>query len=89
MITEMDRSPLIAADRLPDVEGTAATNALPMLEPARHERADAARNRAAILEAAEGLVGDRGADGVTMDRSRAPPGSARARCSATSAIAAA
>jgi AcrR family transcriptional regulator len=42
-------------------------NALPMLEPARQERADAARNRAAILEAAEGLVAVRGADGVTMD----------------------
>jgi AcrR family transcriptional regulator len=63
----MDRSPVIAAGRLPDVEGTAAMNALPMLEPARQERADAARNRAAILEAAEGLVAVRGADGVTMD----------------------
>ena len=63
----MDRSPVSTADRLPGVEGTAATHVLPMLEPARHERADAARNRAAILEAAEGLVADRGADGVTMD----------------------
>jgi len=38
-----------------------------MLEPLRHERADAARNRTAILSAAELLVAQRGADGVTMD----------------------
>jgi AcrR family transcriptional regulator len=41
--------------------------ALPMLEPLRHERADAARNRSAILQAAERLVELRGADAVTMD----------------------
>jgi AcrR family transcriptional regulator len=39
-----------------------------MLEPLRHERADAARNRAAILEAAERLVAGQGADAVTMDQ---------------------
>jgi AcrR family transcriptional regulator len=38
-----------------------------MLEPVRHERADAARNRLAILDAAERLVARRGADSVTMD----------------------
>ena len=38
-----------------------------MLEPLRHERADAARNRSAILQAAERLVEMRGADAVTMD----------------------
>jgi AcrR family transcriptional regulator len=39
---------------------------LPLLEPTR-ERADAARNRSAILCAAERLVAQRGADCVTMD----------------------
>ena len=38
-----------------------------MLEPVRHERADAARNRVAILAAAERLVVERGADCMTMD----------------------
>jgi AcrR family transcriptional regulator len=38
-----------------------------MLEPVRPERADAARNRVAILQAAERLVASRGADLVTMD----------------------
>lgn len=41
---------------------------LPMLEPVRHERADAARNRATILAAAEALVAERGAQCVTMDQ---------------------
>jgi AcrR family transcriptional regulator len=53
------------------VEGTAATaalHALPMLEPTRHERADAARNRVAILQAAERLVAAEGAGTVTMDQ---------------------
>jgi AcrR family transcriptional regulator len=49
------------------VDGTAEQRALPMLEPARQERADATRNRVAILEAAEGLVAERGAGAVTMD----------------------
>jgi len=40
---------------------------LPMLEPVASERADAARNRNAILCAAERLVSQRGADCVTMD----------------------
>jgi AcrR family transcriptional regulator len=39
---------------------------LPLLGPDRHERADAARNRNAILCAAERLVSQRGADCVTM-----------------------
>jgi AcrR family transcriptional regulator len=68
----MDRSPLRLADRLLDVEAPVETNAiplsLPMLEPARQERADAARNRLAILEAAERLVAARGAGAVTMDQ---------------------
>jgi AcrR family transcriptional regulator len=71
MITEMDRSPVITPDRLLPVEGTAATrglHALPMLEPTRHERSDAARNRVAILQAAERLVAEEGAGTVTMDR---------------------
>src|SRR4029077_10874700 len=67
MLTQMDRSPVIPTDRLRDVEGPAAPMSLPMLEPVRHERADAARNRLAILQAAERLVAERGADSVTMD----------------------
>jgi AcrR family transcriptional regulator len=39
-----------------------------MLEPVRRERADAARNRAMILSAAERLVGQHGAQLVTMDQ---------------------
>lgn len=39
-----------------------------MLEPVRHERADAARNRARILAAAERLIAVRGAADVTMDQ---------------------
>jgi AcrR family transcriptional regulator len=39
-----------------------------MLEPVRHERADAARNRATILAAAEALVAEHGAQCVTMDQ---------------------
>jgi AcrR family transcriptional regulator len=50
------------------VEGNVAQRGLPMLEPVRHERADAARNRATILAAAEALVGERGAQCVTMDQ---------------------
>src|SRR5271165_6723835 len=63
----MDRSPVITADRLPGVDGHVGGAALPMLEPPRVERADAARNRAAILAAAERLVVERGADCMTMD----------------------
>jgi AcrR family transcriptional regulator len=37
------------------------------LETERHERADAARNRARILEAAAALVGERGIENVSMD----------------------
>ncbi len=45
-----------------------------MLEPVRVERADAARNRLAILHAAGELVARRGADGVTMDKVAATAG---------------
>lgn len=41
---------------------------LPLLAGARAERADAARNRAAIIEAAERLLRDHGAEAITMDR---------------------
>jgi AcrR family transcriptional regulator len=40
---------------------------LPLLEPHRRERADAVRNRAAILCAAQRLVSQRGVEAVTMD----------------------
>jgi AcrR family transcriptional regulator len=50
------------------MEGDAGVRALPMLEPARPGRADAARNRIAVLEAAENLVAGQGADAVTMDQ---------------------
>jgi AcrR family transcriptional regulator len=50
------------------VEGNVAQRGLPMLEPVRHERSDAARNRATILLAAEALVAEHGAQCVTMDQ---------------------
>ena len=68
MLTQMDHSPQSFGDRLGDVEGDVSLHELPMLEPARRGRADAARNRVAVLEAAERLVATEGADGVTMDQ---------------------
>jgi AcrR family transcriptional regulator len=68
MLTQMDRSPETTTDTLHAVGGHVALPALPMLEPVRHERADATRNRLAILAAAERLVTERGADAVTMDQ---------------------
>jgi AcrR family transcriptional regulator len=47
---------------------TAQPVLLPMLEPTRRGRADAARNHATILAAAERLVAAAGADAVTMDQ---------------------
>ncbi len=41
---------------------------LPLLEPARLPRADAVRNRAAILAAAQRLIRECGPDGITMER---------------------
>jgi AcrR family transcriptional regulator len=67
MLTQVDCSPVNTADRLRPVEDHAGGAALPMLEPVRAERADAARNRVAILAAAERLVAERGADCMTMD----------------------
>jgi AcrR family transcriptional regulator len=40
---------------------------LPLVEAPRRERADAARNRQALLEAATRLLRERGAEGITMD----------------------
>jgi AcrR family transcriptional regulator len=40
---------------------------LPLLESSRRERADAARNREALLEAARRLLHERGPDGLTME----------------------
>src|SRR5450759_614817 len=67
MLTQMDRSPETCAGRLTRVEGRLALPALPMFGAPRPERADAVRNRLAILEAAEALVARRGAGCVTMD----------------------
>jgi AcrR family transcriptional regulator len=64
----MDRSPVIVPGSIPQVEGNVVQRGLPMLEPVRHERADAARNRATILAAAEALVAEHGAGCVTMDQ---------------------
>ena len=69
----MDRSPLGIENRLagmPKIGNPQETAplALPMLGGARHERADAARNRATILAAAERLVAAEGASVITMDR---------------------
>jgi AcrR family transcriptional regulator len=63
----VDHSPEITKTQLQAVEPPLGLPALPLLEPTRHERADAARNRIAILCAAERLVSQRGADCVTMD----------------------
>jgi AcrR family transcriptional regulator len=41
---------------------------LPQIAGMRAERIDAARNRAAILEAAERMLRDQGAEAITMDR---------------------
>jgi AcrR family transcriptional regulator len=68
MLTQMDHSPVITSGTLRNVSGNAVPGALPMLEPVRHERADAARNRATILAAAEALVAAKGAANVTMDQ---------------------
>jgi AcrR family transcriptional regulator len=68
MLTQMDRSPLSIENRLAIVPATDQPIALPMLGATRHERADAARNRATILAAAERLVAADGAAVVTMDR---------------------
>jgi AcrR family transcriptional regulator len=73
----MDHSPVQLEDRLDRVDRTGETLArggagqplaLPMLAPQRSERADAARNRATILAAAEQLIASEGAAVVTMDR---------------------
>jgi AcrR family transcriptional regulator len=63
----VDHSPETAKAGPAAAELSAALRGLPLLEPHRRERADAARNRIAILCAAERLVSARGADGVTMD----------------------
>jgi AcrR family transcriptional regulator len=61
----MDHSPDTSKTLL--VQAGEPADGLPMLEPVASERADAARNRNAILCAAERLVSQRGADCVTMD----------------------
>ena len=41
---------------------------LPVIAEQRAERSDAARNREAILQAARRLIGEQGAESITMDR---------------------
>jgi AcrR family transcriptional regulator len=64
----VDHSPVITANRLAGVYDERDPLALPMLAPARQERADSARNRTTILAAAGRLVAERGAATVTMDQ---------------------
>jgi AcrR family transcriptional regulator len=70
----MDCSPKSVTGKLGLVDRPGETLAsgeplvLPMLAPLRHERADAARNHATILDAAEQLVAANGAAAVTMDQ---------------------
>ncbi len=51
------------------MSGVEQLGALPVYAPqaSQHERGDAARNRALLLDAARSLVAERGADAVTMD----------------------
>ncbi len=42
-------------------------NQLPLIQPVPRERADAARNRARILQAAEALVAEQGIEAVSME----------------------
>jgi AcrR family transcriptional regulator len=60
----MDRSPNTAKEQK---QAEPRPCGLPLVDSIRHERADAARNRTAILCAAERLVAERGASCVTMD----------------------
>ena len=60
----MDQSPNIPEEQH---RAQARPARLPLVG-STHERADAARNRSAILCAAERLVAERGADSVTMDQ---------------------
>ena len=63
----MDQSPeILQKEAGAGGGGRLPASALPLLDEA-HERADAARNRNAILCAAQRLVSERGAGGVTMD----------------------
>jgi AcrR family transcriptional regulator len=59
----MDYSPLMA---VPDDSGLRSTYEVLRASPPR-ERADAARNRVAVLDAAERLFREQGVDGVSMD----------------------
>jgi len=63
-IAEVDQSPNTPEEQR---QAQARPAGLPLVDSIRRERADAARNRSAILCAAERLVGERGADCVTMD----------------------
>ena len=63
----MDQSPETAKTRRQTVDPSIGLPELPLLEPTRQQRADAVRNRTAILCAAERLVSQRGAGCVTMD----------------------
>lgn len=53
---------------------TAARRSLPVVGQPPPERADAARNRRALLAAAKAIIADDGIDGLTMDRLAAAAG---------------
>ena len=49
------------------IDESAGLAGLPVTDSAPHERGDAARNRALLLDAARALIAEHGADAVTMD----------------------
>jgi AcrR family transcriptional regulator len=55
------------SERSERTAGTAERDLLPILGQELHERSDAAHNRAALLEAAKGLVDHCGVESVTME----------------------
>jgi len=70
-VSYSDYSPSVPSDRNGPQSGSST---LPLLGQPAPERADAARNRRRILDAAERLFAERGVDGVTTDAVAAEAG---------------